>query len=221
MIQKKVFCRTCKTVTNHQILSQHNKKEDDDEHGITFWTDSFFLQCRGCESICFIFENACSEDFNPETGELETTTLIFPNPYVLRSKVDGFYLLPNAIQQIYEECVASFNNKLPILTAIGLRLIIESICKDKGINDGDLYHKINQMAAKGFITESQKSGLHIIRTVGNDSAHEGRVLSNEQLNIVFDIVENALSNAYIIPKKFEQFSKFYTRIDVNLDREIT
>lgn len=220
LTSKKVFCRTCKTATNHQILSDHHNREDDDEHGITYWTDSYLLQCKGCEAICFVVDNTCTEDFDPEKNTLIPTTRIYPNPYVRRNKVDGFYFLPKAIQQVYEECVSGFNKNLSIITTIGLRLIIELLCKDKGINNGNLEDKINRMAILGIITEEQKNILHVIRHVGNGTAHDSLILDDHKLGLVFDVVENALSNVYIIPKKAEQLREFYSSLDVTVEKDV-
>jgi hypothetical protein len=51
------------------------------------------------------------------------------------------------------------------------RSVIEATAKEKGITAGNLYQKIEQLAAQNFIRDHVKDEAHEIRHLGNDMAH--------------------------------------------------
>ncbi|MBU5868948.1 DUF4145 domain-containing protein, partial [Vibrio cholerae O1] len=56
------------------------------------------------------------------------------------------------------------------------RAVIEATAKDKGITNGNLYAKIDQLHISGLIREHIKEAAHEVRLGGNDVAH-GDILS--------------------------------------------
>ena len=51
------------------------------------------------------------------------------------------------------------------------RSVIEAVAKDKGIETGSLFKKIDALQEKGLINEFARQTAHTIRTFGNDMAH--------------------------------------------------
>lgn len=70
----------------------------------------------------------------------------------------------------HEAYVASSNYALraAILMARG---VLEAICKDHGVTNGQLFQKIDAMESNGHITKSLKNAAHAVRDLGNDMAH--------------------------------------------------
>lgn len=206
---KKIVCRECKRGTNHKILLKAEKKEYSADEDI--WTVSTFytLQCQGCETVCLLEEYVCSEDYNPITGELETVTTVYPSPFETKTPIEGSYYLPKIISKIYKECITAFNKKLPILTSIGMRAVIEAICKDKGVLSGNLAQKVDKLAEMGFMTKQEAELLHLNRYMGNASAHELQEPLEDELTTGLDITETTLRNAYILPEKAEVLKNKY------------
>jgi hypothetical protein len=68
-----------------------------------------------------------SEDFDgmghPETIEL------FPSRVKGRAPVNDHELLPAALQRIYLETLKALNSEQPVLTGVGVRAIVETVCK--------------------------------------------------------------------------------------------
>ncbi|MFE4080331.1 DUF4145 domain-containing protein [Paenarthrobacter sp. YIM B13468] len=56
-------------------------------------------------------------------------------------------------------------------TILMARSVIESVAKDNGIENGNLYQKIDKLHETGLIDEFTKETAHTIRVFGNDMAH--------------------------------------------------
>ena len=196
---RKVYCRICRQVTNHNILNKTGRYEDDEESGIWVSNDYYTLQCKGCEIVCLLKEYTCSEDYNPETGQLEIVATLYPDPFVFRAALDQSYNLPNDIRKIYEETISAFNRKLPILTSIGIRATIEAICIDNKITKGTLEKKIDELVKLDLMTKKEANLLHLTRFMGNASAHNLKAPVIEELKAGLEIIESALRNGYILP----------------------
>ena len=64
------------------------------------------------------------------------------------------YNVPRFIKDIYEEAVKSYNVDSLILCSVGLRMIIEAVCKEKGI---DKEYLVNQDGTQKLsVTGEQK-----------------------------------------------------------------
>lgn len=204
---KKIFCRNCKKVTNHSVLQNVVRDDSDEENEIWVRYEYKTLQCKGCEIVCLLEEITCSEDYDPETGQLDIERRVYPeSSYGDRDSLSEAYLLPNIIKSIYIETITSFNHNLYILTGIGLRAIVEAICKDKKIIKGKLNRKINQLQENGFMTEQEVELLHMNRYIGNSATHELIKIPKDELKTGLDIIESILQNAYILPQKVKQIN---------------
>jgi len=88
-----------------------------------------------------------------------------------------------------------------ILTAIGLRALIESVCREKTYNWKNLYEGIEDLSVNGILSFTQVEFLHACRFMGNSAAHEIAAPSKEQLISALDIIETLLATIYILPDK--------------------
>src|SRR3989338_509336 len=128
---RKVFCRKCKQVTRHSVLNHTAVNEwwEEVDEGQSF--DYFTLQCLGCETVCLLEEYIYSEDIDPFTGTPSPRVTLYPPPFIKRFEIEKSYHLPDIVKKVYIECVKALNSELLILGAIGIRTVIEAICKDK------------------------------------------------------------------------------------------
>ena len=92
------------------------------------------------------------------------------------------------------------NNDQPVLTGIGLRALVETICKDKKASGGNLVEKIGSLVSLGVLTADGATILHRIRTLGNDVAHEVKPHTAEQLGIALGVCEHLLQGVYLLPR---------------------
>ncbi len=203
-----ILCHRCEIETEHTVLSQVSN-EDGDEN-VSAWTDYYFTQCNGCKSITLLKEFRFSENYsvNTRTGEyeLEVEKTLYPSRLKGRKEMSHIFSVPHGIGRIYSETLSSILNKQNILAGIGIRAIVEGVCKDKSSSGRNLKDKINYLAHKGYITNDSADILHSLRFMGNRSAHEIKSHGTKDLNIAFDIIENLLQNVYVIPKQAKKIS---------------
>lgn len=197
----KLFCRDCKRSTNHDVLHTIEKEEHIEEIGEGVEQIYYMVQCRGCETVCLHERYWYSEDRDPYTGNPSYHYYTYPDPFEEKNLMSETHYLPENIGNIYREAVAAYNKKLPILTSIALRTIIEAICVERGVADGNLKKKIDKLLNSQLITPQQAEVLHLNRYMGNASAHELAKPLEEELITGMDIIESLLINTYILPVK--------------------
>ena len=198
-------CRICKRSTKHAILSGTELSGSTPMgHGDYFqWNNEYqIIQCLGCETVAFRETHENSEDYyqvGPDDYEHALSVDIYPNPEEGRNLIQDDYLLPIDLQRIYSETIKSINNGLAVLTGIGIRAIVETICKDKNAAGKDLYKKINDLVTQGVLTKDGADILHKLRTLGNEAAHEVKPHDKVQLGLALDVIDHLLQGVYILP----------------------
>lgn len=196
----KSHCACCKIETNHEIKSKEiiSKHSDDDE---IHWSAEYqIIECLGCETLSFRIVSGSSEDYDFETGEPLYTIELYPESASQRDLLDDYYIFPSKIRKIYSETIDAINHKMFLLSAVGLRMLIEAICIEESISGGNLKSRIDELAVKGLLSKSQADFLHHHRFIGNDAAHEIKTPKRESIIAALDIAETLLKTIYILPK---------------------
>jgi hypothetical protein len=201
-------CGECKRSTKHKVLAgiDLTGREETEDTLIYGWDNEYqIIQCQGCETIMFRKSHVNSEDmehiFGPAgwEGGYVTSEDYYPNPEKSRISLSDDHLLPEKLQRIYTETLSALNGNNPVLTGIGLRAIIETVCKDQSASGSKLFFKINDLVTQNVLTKEGADILHKLRVLGNDAAHEVKPHSNVQLGLAFDVVEHLLQGVYILP----------------------
>jgi len=198
-------CRECRRETKHEIITEAtlNGTFYDSGYSIDWTNENQIIRCLGCEAFSFRKVSGSEHDW-VQTGENEweydASVEIFPNPREGRQPLADASILQDKIQRIYEESLQALNDTQPVLCGIGIRAIIETVCKDKSAIGGDLYHKINSLVRLGVLTQDGANILHKLRTLGNDAAHEVKPHSLQELGLAFDVVDHLLLGVYILPE---------------------
>lgn len=203
----RLLCLQCNRGTNHKVISsaEYTFEQAYGDDAIMEWNDYQILECQGCDSISFRHFSSNTEDYdvNPETDEivyLESEKL-FPPRHEGRAEIDGYYKLPNNIRSIYQETLSAFRSDLPILTGVGLRAIVETICNEQGAAGRTLQLQIDDLVTRHVLTPDGARILHSLRVMGNAAAHNVAPHSLEQLNTAFEVVEYVLKGVYILPER--------------------
>ncbi len=182
-----------------------------DEHEDLLWIEEYqTVQCRGCETISFIKTHGNSEDVYWNSSRLESNVYlsIYPDPEKGRETVKDEHLLPGDLRRIYAETVKAFNATQPVLAGIGIRAIVETVCKDKEANGCDLKEKIDDLVKKQVLTTRDAVILHGLRTLGNKAAHEVKPHDDSTLEVALEVIDHLLEGVYILPARAE--GKLYT-----------
>lgn len=206
--EKNLPCIKCIGKTSHKVMVSF------DEHGTqkeyrseTYnWTVNYqVVQCQGCKFVSFRQVGTNSEDYyqiDEDEWEYGESEKLFPSRLVGRKGLEGdTRYLPENVCRIYDETLLALANQSPVLSGIGLRALLETVCKERKASGNDLFKKIDNLVATNVLTPASAAILHKIRTLGNAAAHEVKPHSDKQLGLAMDIVEHLLKEAYILPKQ--------------------
>jgi hypothetical protein len=202
----RALCEVCKIDQKHLVVRSARRRNDHDDFSSI--TEYQVIQCQNCDCLSFRREYSNSEDYiqDMETGEYLTayTIDLYPIRTAGRFRIDGYRFLPAEVKAIYDELLQAMNGGQNILAGLGVRLLIEMICRDKKAVGKTLFIKLDDLKSKHVLTESDVEILHRLRSMGNDAAHEGRASSAPQLTLAMNVVENLMKSVYIHPRQAKQ-----------------
>lgn len=206
-------CTKCSGKPCHKVMASVDEVGSIGHDAWTYdWVSQFqIVQCQGCKSISFRSSSTNSEELGPdEDGDLEyiETVRLFPTRLEDRKGFgDDLYLLPNAVRKLYEETFLVLSNDAPILASIGLRALIESVCKEKEAEGDNLHQRLENLVVAKVLTPASAQYLHKIRILGNGAAHDVKPLNESQLELAMDIVEHLLRDVFILPQHVDAHFK--------------
>jgi hypothetical protein len=194
----KIFCHKCEKTTNHNLLAE--QKVEPGEHDYYAWGENhYFARCAGCDAFTYAVESWSENDWNPNSGEMDSSWKTYPPGQSERQPINDERELPAKVRLIYKEVIGAMNAQLPVLSGVGLRALIESICRDQGIVSGNLEKLIDGLATKGVLSKTQADILHTHRFLGNVAAHEVTPANPLELVAALEIAENVLRTIYVLP----------------------
>ena len=163
------------------------------------------VQCKGCDEVSFLLRLS-GEVYRDEKGDEDYIDLNFPDDRP-RAKSDSAYLsfqeqdcLPRQLAVLYEQLESAFLNEANILAGIGLRILIEAVCKEQNIPGPNLKAKIQQLHTNGLISKNEVPILDKLREIGTNSAHGIKGFSITKLKYALDIVNHILKSIYVLPR---------------------
>ncbi|CAN5900592.1 hypothetical protein BH24DEI2_BH24DEI2_21910 [soil metagenome] len=201
-----VSCKKCSTETRHKVLQSVDISVRESFRGELLYgaDDSYqIVQCQGCDDVSFRKTHINSEDYysDPETGEqiFDAVIDVYPSRVAGRHKLRQADFLPFQISKIYDETHAALCSKQPVLAGIGIRVLVEAICKQEQAAGKNLEQKIDSLVALEVLKKSGAEMLQGTRLLGNAAAHEVKPHSEEILSLAMDVVEHLLTDVYILP----------------------
>jgi len=200
---REIPCATCVGNTRHKLIAAADIHGHQDRHGGDWygWTvENQLFECGGCGSITYRRSSSNSDDTDPE-GEAYEDEKLFPPRVSGRKKLQDAWMLDHKVKRIYDETADALAAGSAVLAGIGLRAILETVCKDKAAKGKDLMAKVDALVGKGLLTPPGAAVLHQIRTLGNDAAHEVEPHNEQQLALAMDVIEHLLADVYIIGQK--------------------
>ena len=116
-------------------------------------------------------------------GDIHSENRGFPKPdaWQGQNKRTLVALLPDPVQQIYTESHSALSSKLRVLTGIGIRAVVEAVCKHEAAAGKDLEKRIESLVEKGLIATEDGRVLHSLRFMGNQAAHEVKAHTEDEL----------------------------------------
>ncbi|MUK78959.1 DUF4145 domain-containing protein [Aliivibrio fischeri] len=204
----KITCSHCNGDRNHLVVSgtQVDGKDYHSPEDYFGWMEEYeVIQCQGCENVAFrkTYEDEESRHWDEElqTEVYYKTIKVYPKPDGRVHGIKDKHLLPSKLLRIYAETLESLNNDHTVISGIGIRAIVETVCKDGGTTSRDLYGRINELKDSNVLSTSGAEILHKLRVLGNNAAHDVEPQSISQLKLAFDVIDNVLHSVYILPKQ--------------------
>lgn len=211
-----IYCNHCRTITTHRTIVRATTHcvDGSEDDPIFFTSQHRIVECAGCHSVRFV-EHTTEDGFPDDYGCPDKLHChIYPiseEGALTESRLYELqWSLPNNVKKIYFETVAAIKNKLFILAGIGLRTILDTVCREKGIGaeKNNLKTRIEIMyTERHLITEDEKSILHSIRNFGNDSAHEGKRMTSYTVSSALIVMEHLLDKLYRLPEIKKEFDE--------------
>ena len=199
----KVFCGLCQRETNHLVLCkrQISSSSEDDYR----WSeDHYFCRCAGCDHYCYAIASETEDDWLH--GDYEPSWKTYPKRAGELKPIDRTFDLPRKVRILYREIIDAVNVRLSILAAIGLRALVEAICKERGVSGNSLVELIDGLATNGVLSGEQAKILHSHRFMGNVAAHELQQAHWNEIEAALDIAESMIKAIYILPKLSEEIT---------------
>jgi hypothetical protein len=209
--RKKLFCNWCRVDTNHLLRGRYSMLRNDypeEKDGGVHEHRYSLCSCAGCEEATLEWEVAYPEREESEDKWQEIDNTFFPP----RSRDLGvlaqhtpkqFQQLNSNLGKLYSEVVGSLNRNCLLVVSIGLRALIEGVCKDKGLTEGNLERKIDGLI-KFLPSVNVIQALHSFRFAGNSAAHDLEPMSLEDAGKAIDVIEDLLNFLYDLDYKASQ-----------------
>ena len=201
---RNLYCNRCRGLTKHESLWKTSRQnvELDEQEELEFLEDYIYIvgQCCGCESISL-------EERYKHMGYPENMwdKQYYPKRRINHINPKFFNKLPDKLLKIYKESVTSFNSGTHLLCSVGLRSLIEGVCKDKNITGRNLETKIDGLS--NILPENIVRNLHSLRFMGNDAVHELDPPTYYELRLSIEICEDLLNYLYELDYKTTQLKK--------------
>ena len=184
----KIYCNVCGRPTWHGLQTSHVQRT---EHAGTQIEElAQIWACLGCETISFRIS---------WTDGIVEVNSIYPPRKVHAVQAKKFVKLPSKLEGIYNEIIEAFDAGCYILSAGGLRALLEGICSDKGITHGSLNSRINGLVQ--WVPESVVRNLHGFRFLGNQALHQLDPPEQEDLGLAIEVIEDVMNAIYELDYK--------------------
>lgn len=200
-------CVKCSGRTDHAVVASVDRSGYVPKYDLS-WNESYqIVKCNGCKTLSFRSIATNSEDY-VQVGEDEFEHSV--NEQLFPSRIEGLkglgedsVYLPSELRRVYDETTHALYGGSLVLAGIGIRALVETVCKEQNAQGKDLFAKINDLEAKKILTPSGANILHKVRTLGNTAAHEAKPHTLRQLSLAMSVVEHMLRDVYILPQRVE------------------
>lgn len=185
---------------NFTLPITHSQDEDGTSHGL----DVHAGTCPSCEEVVIDLVH-WQKDFFDNPALVKKWTRAYPQHPKLR--VAPPLIVPEHIRAEYEEAAAVEHISQRAAAAL-LRRCLQSTLRDNHFKKGALEAEIDAAANDGAISPKLRTKLHIVRHVGNYSAHPivskaGELLAVEpgEVDALFGALDEAFDAFYVNPHR--------------------
>jgi hypothetical protein len=111
--------------------------------------------------------------------------------------------VPDHIAEAADEAYRCYSIGAFRASTLLARSVVEATAKAKGITQGNLMNKIEEMFSQGHIREFVRDGAHEVRYLGNDMAHGDFVdpVAPEEAELALALVDEVLDEIFQAPAR--------------------
>lgn len=192
---KRIPCKLCNSATNHILRARYSwLRQMEGESGNVIGTcdhmNSIWM-CAGCDTVTFEWQMVYDDGTEGDGGCVSTMDSVECKP---------FRNLNPDLTRLYEEVVTCFDRDCLLLCTIGLRALIEGVCKDKGVAGRDLKDRIDGLI-KFVPSLNIIEALHAFRFAGNTAVHDLEALTRDDARASIEVMEDLLTFLYDLDYK--------------------
>jgi hypothetical protein len=144
------------------------------------------LQCRGCETV-ILRQHLLSYDNGVDE------TYYFPPP-ISRKIPKWIKDLPVDFQSLIREIYAALHANSKCLALMGTRALVDLFMNTTIGDIGGFQRKLEKLVEDGYLGEKNKEILEAALDAGHAATHRAHNPTAEDVNLVFDIVENLIQH---------------------------
>lgn len=196
-----VHCNKCLRQTRHEIIAVRVLDEADDIDGkftIDWKTTNTMLECCGCGSITLrrrVQSHMLDEDYAE----------FYPPP--ISRQIPRWHIdLPDEMSSLIRETYKALHADSRRLALMGARALVDLFMNSTVGDIGGFEAKLDNLVKQGYLSEKNKAMLEPALDAGHAATHRAYNPKAEDVNLVFDIVENLLQTK-IFEGKVENLKK--------------
>lgn len=200
---KRIYCNSCKSETKHDVKSSHEQSyyEDHGQNRPSYYEETkyFFLICRGCDTATLEEKSTSSGMYDYDGDAIYNYSYYPKRKFSVEREAKKFRHVDKKLNGIYKEIMISFQQELNVVTAMGIRALLEGICVLEGIDDKKawgLEKKLNHLTDVSSIPITIVEGLKKIKFIGDDAAHRLNTPEKHVLSLSIDLLESLITHMY-------------------------
>jgi hypothetical protein len=182
-----VHCNQCRRDTRNDVIAVRELSETENvEPGfsIDWLTTNTVLECRGCGYVT-LRRRVVSHDVDVDS------TNYYPPP-ISRQNPPWQYKLPTDLKDLLNESYVALQSGSKRLAIMGARSLVDLFMTSALGDIGGFQQKLDGLVKDGYLSKKNRDILETALEAGHAVVHRGHELQTDDVDLVFDIVENLL-----------------------------
>ncbi len=213
MKRRRIYCNSCANDTWHEIAAHYEQERVEPLFGEKQNLEAEILHCCGCDLIAF---RLVTHPFAFQDKDDKPQEELLPERAHKTRRRKYFFSMPGAVRTLYQETATAHDGKLILLSAVGLRALIEAIVVDridKAKYTYTLESKINALST--IFEPGVLDTLHDFRKVGNEAVHAQVTPDYLDIHRALFVVESIMEYFYGVAEGADTYQKLKAKPKAN------
>jgi hypothetical protein len=203
MNRTRIYCNECEKETWHIVTTEHQQSHYDRDWGFDRLLHGQILSCCGCDYLSFrLFQHPLPFEKNGKVLEL-----ILPlRNSGKRKRIYIFWTLSERIKNLYGQTIGAYDNKLYLLSVIGLRALLEAIVVDR-LDPSEYSSSIKSKieALRKYFSAQVIDTLQEFRFMGNQAVHSLLEPDGGDVHRALNVIEDIMIFFYGVEDKVKVY----------------